>query len=224
MARNGIGYWLPVFLLAVIPIGFSSLGLWIWNEPILWLQMHPEQGIWYFSLCTILTMSFALTPTTFIAALAGFLFGWPGLGGLLLSYPLAAILGRGLGLVWFQKWGQLPLFQQERYVSFRRRLEERPFWVLVMARLSPVLPFAMTNVLLGQLRLSWPIYLLATVVGMLPRTLLSFFAGINIADIWDYWQSPSLDSSGQIWLAILFLISTLGLSLILRKALAASRT
>jgi len=184
-----------------------------------WIEKEPHWGLLAFSAVTILSMAFALTPTTFVALVAGFLFPWTYFGSLLLTYPLAAILGRQIGMVWFRYWRQDLLSSGKRYQDFLDQLAERPFWVLVMARLSPALPFAMTNLLLGQVRISWSNYLGATMLGMLPRTLLSFWIGSQVKDIFAYLQSPS-PMSAERWIVLsLLLLSSLGLLLMMRRIL-----
>jgi hypothetical protein len=62
-------------------------------------------------------MALALTPTTFIAIISGYFFSWYGLAGLVLSYPLAALLGLKLGgaaknLVLSENFHRNPKIQQ----------------------------------------------------------------------------------------------------------------
>lgn len=162
-------------------------------------------------------MALALSPTTFVAIVAGFLFPWVYFYSLLITYPLAAVLGRLIGLKWFHYWQKDLLGSADKYQTFLAQLAERPFWVLVMARLSPALPFAMSNIVFGQVKIPWPTYLGATMLGMLPRTLLSFWVGSQIKDIFAYLQSPQ-SISWERWVVILLLlISSLGLFLILRR-------
>ncbi|MEL6589684.1 MAG: VTT domain-containing protein, partial [Bacteroidota bacterium] len=89
--------------------------------------------------------------------------------------------------------------------------------LLVMARLSPALPFAMSNILLGQISLSWKTYIGATMLGMLPRSLLSFWIGMQISDLLGYLES-SESVPLERWIVLgLLLVSSLALSILLGR-------
>lgn len=210
-------YWFLPILAAILPLSLSLIGFQYLEELLLWVNQEAVLGLLIFSAISVFSMALALTPTTFVALVAGFLFPWVYFPSLLLTYPLAAILGRSIGLVWFKYWQQDLVGASPRYQAFLDQLAERPFVVLLMARLSPALPFAMTNLLLGQVKLSWKTYLIATMLGMLPRTILSFWVGTQINDIFSYLQSPEpLPFERWIVLALL-LISSLALLLLLGR-------
>ncbi|MFC7667743.1 hypothetical protein ACFQT0_10365 [Hymenobacter humi] len=46
----------------------------------------------YFVVIAI-TMAFAFTPTTFVAIVTGYYFGWLGLPGMVVAYALASVIG-----------------------------------------------------------------------------------------------------------------------------------
>ncbi|MEM6806312.1 MAG: VTT domain-containing protein, partial [Bacteroidota bacterium] len=130
--------------------------------------------------------------------------------GVLLSYPLAALIGLYLGKFVFRKTGQ-DLLKNDRYKKILEQLEKGPLAMLIFARLSPVLPFGMTNILLGQLELKAGMYLLGTMIGMLPRTLFFFFLGTQAQEIIYLLQHPNESSTGQIMTLFFLLISVGGL-------------
>ncbi|MFK7923382.1 MAG: TVP38/TMEM64 family protein [Bacteroidia bacterium] len=204
-------------MVAILPLGLSIIGFQYLEELLLWINREAILGLLIFSSVSIFSMALALTPTTFVALVAGFLFPWAYFPSLLLTYPLAAILGRTIGLAWFKYWKQDLVGAAPRYQAFLDQLAERPFVILLMARLSPALPFAMTNLVLGQVKLSWRTYLLATMLGMLPRTLLSFWVGSQVNDIFSYLQSPEPLASERWIVLALLLISSLTLLLLMGR-------
>ncbi|MEM6344546.1 MAG: VTT domain-containing protein [Bacteroidota bacterium] len=201
----------------LLPLTLSAFGFQYIKQLLLWIEQAPHWGLLVFSLLSVLTMAFALSPTTFVALLAGFLFPGEYFFSLLITYPIAALLGRFLGLHWFRFFQAELMGSNQTYQDFLVQLAERPFWVLVLARLSPVLPFAMTNLLLGQVVMPWSTYLSATMIGMLPRTLLSFWVGTQVKDIVLYLESPQTLSLERWIVLALLLLSSLGLLLIIGR-------
>lgn len=163
-----------------------------------------------------LTMACALTPTTFVALVSGYFFGWKGLLGILLSYPIAALIGRQVGHLLLKRYSRARWFQQAKYHTLIEALHHRPFRMLVFARLSPVLPFAMSNLLLAQVPIPLPTYLAGTMVGMLPRSLFALFIGSQASEFLSLLKSSSTENSVYLSI-ILFLISSIGLGLIVRR-------
>src|SRR5688500_12162049 len=85
-----------MLLLVVLPIVVSStLAFYLYRYQEVLQNLGLLETLLYFIIVAI-TMTFALTPTTFVALVTGFYFGWPGFLGVVLSYGLAALLGYGL--------------------------------------------------------------------------------------------------------------------------------
>lgn len=198
-------------LAALIPVLVSAWGVQYVSQVQDWIGVNPRSSLWIFSLLSIFAMALAIIPTTIVAISAGFFFGWSAFLPLLLCYPLAAIIGRYGGLFWFRSFEtQL----SERHQQWLDELSQNPFYLLVMARLSPALPFAMSNMLLGQISISWKTYIGATMLGMLPRSLLSFWIGMQISDLLTYLES-SESVPLERWIVLgLLLISSIALSIL----------
>jgi membrane protein DedA with SNARE-associated domain len=62
-------------------------------------------------------------------------------------------------------------------------------------------------------------FLLASIVGMLPRTLFFFWLGTQAQDIIALLQNPDTGKSGQILVISLVLVSLLGLYILFNRAL-----
>lgn len=174
-------------------------------------------GFIFFGL-TAFTMAFALTPTTFVSIMSGYLFSWPGGLGILLAYSLAAVIGRQVGKFVQSRFSSAGLFQSSAHQGFLDNLAKNPFNMLVFARLSPVLPFAMTNLLIAQVRIKPTTYLAGTMVGMFPRTLAFFLLGMNATEIWALIQNPNQGDLSKILFWGLILISSFGLYQVIKRA------
>lgn len=195
---------------AVLPLLISGTILGLLEAEVWTLDKDNFFHILLFFSVAAIGMSAALIPTTFVAILSGYYFGWQGIAGVLVSYPIAAVLGLFLGRYIFVKTGQR-LLENPRYKKILEGLEEKPLAMLIFARLSPVLPFAMSNLLLGQLRIPMPTYLMGTMLGMLPRTLFFFFLGTQAKEIISMLRNPSENTEGQILTIALLVISVAGL-------------
>ncbi|MEO0472549.1 MAG: VTT domain-containing protein, partial [Bacteroidota bacterium] len=211
--KTGLGYWLMSLAFAGLPLLTSSLVLG-------WLFLSKGQIEWPFAifyLVSALAMATAFIPTTFVAILSGYLYGWPGLIGILLAYPAAAWIGRWIGQILFRYWGpELPA--DSKYARFLHNLTNADLSLVALARLSPVLPFAMANVLLAQIQLPTGRYLLGTMIGMLPRTVLFVWLGTQSKEILQMLQDPS-QADWQNWLTLaMILLSIVGLGWIFRNA------
>ena len=123
-------------------------------------------------------MGLALLPTTFLSILSGFIFGWVSFPFLVLGYTLATVIG-------FQAGRNLDSgslnFLLSRYPKAARLIEEKKddiSQLIFFVRLSPVIPFALSNLLFAMLQAGMIKVLWMGLWGMLPRTSMAFITGI----------------------------------------------
>lgn len=206
---------------------FSVLPLLVSSSFIYFFQVNQhllaERTFWalaLFYLAAIPAMAFALAPTTFIAVISGYFFSWYGLAGILISYPLAAVLGRKFGRLARDLLLGEKIFHHPRIHHFLEKIRRDQFSMLIFARLSPVLPFAMINVAVSVLKLSLIPFMAATMIGMLPRTLIFFMLGKDAPEIWAFVQNPSLEGSLRLIPLVLVVISSAGLLWVGKRTLA----
>jgi uncharacterized membrane protein YdjX (TVP38/TMEM64 family) len=154
---------------------------------------------------SILLMGFAIMPTTLIAGLAGFLLGWKAFPWLVLAYSIASLLGYGWGK---GLSGENLDFLLEKYPKAKRLLDEKKenIGVLIFfVRLSPIIPFALSNLLFALLKSGWKKLILFGTLGMLPRTTLVFFSGTLVTDIYSALKTQGITGKGWIFLGFLLL-------------------
>lgn len=198
--------WLWV---ATVPF-FGSLVL-IQTYPAL-LSIPIDSFLSYF--CWMILAGFvmgcALLPTTLTAVLAGYWLGWIGFPWLVLAYGLASALGFGLGKILHLN---LQDFIAERFPDFFQKLESKRAKtgsLIFFIRISPVIPFAISNFLFASLSVSLKNVLYYGIPGMLPRTLFAFLAGILASSFLE--AQDTLQKPWQIvLLVILFLLSCWGI-------------
>lgn len=134
------------------------------------------QWLLYFIAVTI-TMATALTPTTFVALLSGFFLGWNAVPFMLIAYLSAS--GLGYFLAKYVDRGHFinSISKLPKVASFVQAINQKQLSFIILCRISPVLPFAIMNVLLSIMRVDFKTFLWAGFLGMLPRTILFIWIG-----------------------------------------------
>lgn len=161
-------------------------------------------------------MGFALLPTTLFSILTGFIWGWDAFGWLVTAYLLATSLGYSLGTFLSQHQLEILLKYYPKAEKLVLEKQGKIGSLIFFVRLSPVIPFAFSNVLFALLQtgiwrlLWWGIW------GMLPRTILAFYSGTIAESLYQALR----ESGGHFeWFAfvILLTISLGGIVYILKK-------
>ncbi|SSC23545.1 SNARE associated Golgi protein, partial [Klenkia terrae] len=115
-------------------------------------------------------------PRTALALLTGILLGfWPGLLVTVVGALLGALMGFGLG----RALGRDTLLRLAgpRLRRADQLAMERGFTAVLLARLTPVLPFFLVNYAGGLSGVRLPVYLAATFVGLLPGAVFNVAVG-----------------------------------------------
>ena len=208
-----------MLLLVVVPVLVSStLAFYLYQYQELLQSLEPWETILYFVVVAF-TMAFALTPTTFVALVTGFYFGWPGFLGVVVAYGLAALMGYGVAQLIDQGKMLAFLHRFKKTGAVMDELREQSWSLIILSRISPVLPFAFMTFVLSLLRVDRIKFLLASMVGMLPRTLFFFWVGTQAQDIITLLNDPDTGKEGKLLVIGLIIISLFGLYYIFNKAL-----
>ncbi|WP_111672351.1 TVP38/TMEM64 family protein [Algoriphagus litoralis] len=157
-----------------------------------------------------LILGFALLPTTLTALASGYFFGWIGFPSLFFGYLLANVIGYTLGKVLNADF--LPLLSAQK-PELKTQLEDkihRPESLIFFIRISPVVPFAISNFLFASLKVDLKKVLLYGIPGMLPRTLIAFGTGLAASSFLDA-KNAMNDPIQWVILSVLFLLSFWGL-------------
>lgn len=176
-ARGGAFALLLAYATAMPLVGS---GLALWAAPAADAQLR-EAGLWAMPLFAVIagvTLAAALIPATLVAALAGAVFGVPGLAVAVASYAAASVLAFEVVRRLLQGPVQRAIARSARARAAQGELARATFRVVALSRLSPVLPFALVNVLLAVSPVPRLVYVAGTLVGMLPRTTAAVLAGV----------------------------------------------
>lgn len=217
--KQSKAYFFSILLTGLIPVISGSYIIYLFQTYSDWLLNLNSAQVFLIYACFALTMALALTPSTFVAIISGYYFSWLGLLGIVLAYPLAAVLGISIGKLITARFKDNGIFKHEKYQSFIGQLEKDQLTMFIFIRLSPILPFAVMNLVLAQVKIHWGRYVLGTIVGMFPRTFIFFMAGKNAKEIWAFVENPSIEGLGNLLPVFLIIISSIGLYFIFKRAM-----
>jgi uncharacterized membrane protein YdjX (TVP38/TMEM64 family) len=182
----------PVGPLAVIaasmPVlgGFAILGTMGWTTD--WLRANDGLGLAVYIGAFAVLAGLALLPTYAQSVLAGFAFGsltgsFAALSGImgasLIGYIIAKTASgdRVVGIIEEQpKW-------QAVYKALVGSGSVRTLGIVTLLRLPPNSPFAITNLVMAATRIPLVTYLVGTVAGIAPRTIIAVVLGAGMSEL-----------------------------------------
>ncbi|MDX5417666.1 MAG: VTT domain-containing protein [Hymenobacteraceae bacterium] len=217
--RENATSFISMLLLVAVPLVVSSTAaVFLYQYQDLLRDLSWPQMLLYFVVISI-TMSLALTPTTFVALVSGFYLGWPGFAGVVVSYGIASLIGYTLArLIDHGKMMDF-LNRFEKTMYLMQELRDQSWSLIFLTRISPVLPFALMNFVLSLLQVDKVKFFIASMVGMLPRTLFFFWVGTQASDVIKLLQDPDSNKGSQLLMISLIIISIGGLYFVFDQAL-----
>lgn len=194
-------------LLTAWAVGYESF----WSDLSLggWILM---------TLALSLASALALTPPTFLALVYGYFLGWTGL-------PLLFLLNLGaIGIVYLIGKKLIPLSflaqLQQAYpaaAALMLRFHENPIRLIFFTKLSPMLPFAITNLVFTMAGARLPQMLLGGALGMIPRTALAMWMGTQAKEIRYLLEHPNEGIGTKLLIIALVVLSAAGIGWFFRK-------
>lgn len=205
-------------LLSVTPIVFTSV---LTYYAVVYETVIAGLNAWQWAGLTLLfaITSAALTPPTMLALIFGYFLGWWAIppiffinfGGILFINQLVHWLDHDR----FMRF----LRQNPRAQSVLDRILNKELEVIFFAKLSPILPFGLTNLLFALSGAKLRNILLGGFLGMTPRTLLAVWSGHEAREIRTLLENPNQSVWGQVIIIGLVLVSILGLWQVVQRAL-----
>ena len=186
-------------LASVLPL-VGSIVLYAYIKPSAeWLRAHPE-GVWIYLAAFVVLGGVALLPTYAQSALGGFAFGvTKGIPFALAGFAGAAVLGYWIALRASPERVRRVVDRDARAGAIRRAIEGDGFWkqtaLVTLLRLPPTSPFALTNLVLAAAGVKPAPFVLGTLVGMAPRTVVAVIIGASVKELTD----EALDQARPAW-------------------------
>ena len=143
---------------------FESLG---WAGPVIFALVYGALGA-------------LAAPTGLVELIAGAIFGfWTGSAAVMAGALIAANVGFVCGRWLARDWVSSKIRGSRHAQQIEAAVEQRGFWITVLIRLSPAVPFNLTSYVLGASTLRWTTFMAATVLGMLPIKLFLIWLGAS---------------------------------------------
>lgn len=178
------------------------------------------QGVMVYVAIFIVTAGLGLLPTVSQAILAGFAFGiaW-GFPAAMLGFTGASIIGYFVARFVARDRIESEIHKHKKVEiirdAFIRHGFMRALCILTLLRVPPNSPFALTNYAMSVSGVKFIPFMIATIVGMAPRTFAAVWIGAQ-AESWDEVHKPKWLIIGGIVLAVLILV---GLGKLANKAI-----
>jgi len=205
------------------PLGSSIIGAAAWAE-----RNREAAGTLFVAIYVLAAV--LVVPGSILTLAAGYLFGLP-LGvaltsaGSMLGAAAAFVVGRFLARDWVaQRAAEWP-----RFGALDAAMRHDGFPIVLLARLSPLIPYNLLNYILSITAARFRDYLLATWIGMLPAIALYVYTGTLAKSLTTLtssgrppnWVAHSLLALGFAATAALTVLITRRATRILRERLAA---
>jgi len=185
------------------------------NEPTL-SQFTVGQWAIVTLLC-VFTSALALTPPTFLALVFGYFLGWNALLPLF-ALNMAAILLVNVGVRWFDQDRLRHYLEQNPKVrQVLSRIEEQELRFIFFTKLSPVLPFAVTNLVFALSGARLRNVMLGGFLGMVPRTALAVWVGSQARELRTLLNQPNAGGWTQWVIIALVVVSVVGLWRVIKR-------
>jgi len=179
--NNKITLFYTLFL-SVMPLIFSSGIVYSLTENYFFFQSLQWLDLGIVFVFFSFTMAFGLTPTTFICFLSGYIWGWIALVYILPSYLMAQTIGFYTARLFDGSNFLNYLIKLDKMPDFLSRFEASQRKIIVISRISPVLPFSIINLVMSILKVDFKNFTIFGLLGMLPRTLLVVWLGTQTQD------------------------------------------
>lgn len=157
-------------------------------------------------------------PGALLTLVAGFAYG--PLWGTLIVWPtataaatLAFVTGRFLA----RDWVEATAARHPRFKALDRAVGRRGFHMVLLLRLSPLFPFNFLNYTLGVTSMKFRDYLLASLLGMLPGTIMYVYLGSLITSATELASGRSSAGHAGSVLYWLGLAATVAVTLLLAR-------
>lgn len=190
-----------------LPMVGSAILIWYAQPLGDWLRENWETAIPLYLLGILLFCGFALLPTNIVGVLAGWTFSFD-LG---IAVLITGIVGAAsLSFLIHSRLvsDRLPhvLETHPKAKAIYQALVGQSVWraalIISLLRLSPAMPFALTNFLMAAARVPMRSFVVGTFVGMLPRSSAVVFLGAGLSEL-------TFDNPQNTWLIIFGIVATI---------------
>ncbi|WP_460470282.1 TVP38/TMEM64 family protein [Emticicia fontis] len=197
--------------LTIVPLIFTSIiTFWVVSRET---EIGGYDGkIWaIITFICCITSAIAITPPTFLALVFGYFLGWHAILPVFVL-NMAAIFLVNMVTRWLDKDRFKTYLSENRRVNeILTNIKEQELKIIFFAKLSPVLPFALTNFVFALSGAKLKNILLGGFLGMIPRTVLAIWTGYQAKEIRRLLENPNEGNLQKILLIVLLVASVGGI-------------
>ena len=188
-----------IFIALVASIYLLPLADWV-AALVEWGQRHPVAGpVVYVAFVTLATILFL--PGSVAMMIGGFLFGFlPGFAFAAIAIPLGAQCAFEFGRWVARPWVKKSVAGNHRMRAVEAALQEQAFIIVVLTRLSLIIPFNLLNYAYGATSVRASVHWLATAIGMLPAVALYVYLGTLARDLGQILSGEAAPSELGYWI------------------------
>jgi|SaaInlV_135m_DNA_3_1039749.scaffolds.fasta_scaffold00985_4 uncharacterized membrane protein YdjX (TVP38/TMEM64 family) len=149
------------------------------NQILIFVSNYFFLSLFVFILAYIIIIIFSIPGSLFMSLLGGYLYSTY-LGGII--NLLSATIGATLFFV-FSNFLISRSFQLEKfsyYTKIKEGFAKNSFWYLLFFRLVPIFPFFIINIIAATLHIPIRTFIAASLIGMLPGSLIFAYVGNNL--------------------------------------------
>jgi uncharacterized membrane protein YdjX (TVP38/TMEM64 family) len=160
-----------------------------------------------------------LVPGSLLTLAAGFAYG--PIGGLLVASPasvLAAIAAFLMGRTVLRDWARRQIDKSAKARALNRAIGGNAFKLILLLRLSPLIPFNILNYALGLSDVTVGRYVIASFVGMLPGTWMYVYFGSLAKTAAELASARSTGGGFRLALTVAGLVATVLVVVLITRA------
>lgn len=201
MNRTSLNRVALAILFAILAYSLTLLPIVAWLEALsVWRVTHPLAAPIAYALFVILA-TVLFVPGSATMMIAGFLFGFfPGAAYAAIAIPLGAQFAFAAGRWVARPWVREKVSASARMQAVEAALQNEAFLIIVLTRLSLIVPFNVLNYAYGATAVRAGTHLFATFIGMLPAVALYVYLGTLARNIGQILSGEAAPSSLGYWL------------------------
>ncbi|MBA2937394.1 TVP38/TMEM64 family protein [Paenibacillus sp. CGMCC 1.16610] len=155
--------------------------VYVFKDEILHWMQHGDAPLLLIFLAALGFIIVPVIPYKIVIGMLGFMYG-PLMGALIswTAASIASVIVFWLARYLFQKQGRAYLSKYEKLEKLQAAIEKNPFLTILLARLIPVIPQAVVNVIPAITSVPVVTFAVASALGKIPAMLLFAFIGSNL--------------------------------------------
>lgn len=184
---------------------------------VAWAQEHAFAGILLYVAFVVLATVLFL-PGSVAMMIGGYLFGFlPGLLIATVAIPLGAQSAFEVGRWFLRDWVRNRVSDNSRMRALEAALNEAAFLIIVLTRLSLIIPFNLLNYFYGATSARASTHFLATAVGMFPAIALYVYLGTIARDLGQILSGDAAPDELGYWLVLVGIIAIVGATWVIHR-------